>query len=151
MTLDPKDEIEEAWRNTMRFAFSPRNASGFCSGSSPSPSDKQQQQHHQHHQHQYPFGGLGSVHSSGAWTLGYFQELMFARIEGDSAAERDAWRRIVGAMQWDGSFAEAVDARSGRCASKAWFSWPAAMIGAALVDARETARLRGTADELGVE
>lgn len=142
-----EDEIEEAWRNTMRFAFSPRNASGFCSGSS--ASDKQRQP--QEHQQLYPFGGLGSVHSSGAWTLGYFQELMFARIEEDAAAERDAWRRIVGAMQWDGSFAEAVDARSGRCASKAWFSWPSAMIGAALVDARETARLRELADELGLE
>ncbi|KAL8302492.1 hypothetical protein RB597_002719 [Gaeumannomyces tritici] len=151
-----EDEIEEAWRNTMRFAFSTRNASGFCSGSETNdktqPQQQQQRQTQEQRQQLYPFGGLGSVHSSGAWTLGYFQELMFARIEGDAAAERDAWRRVVGAMQWDGSFAEAVDARSGRCASKAWFSWPASMIGAALVDAREAARPReGGAGELGVE
>jgi meiotically up-regulated gene 157 (Mug157) protein len=103
----------ELWRNTMEFGLSPLNEKGYCVGE--------------------PFGGLGSVHTSGPWPLGYFQEFVFAQMIGDEAAEKDAWRRIRGAMLWDGLFSEAVDYRSAECTSKAWFSWPGSMIGSALL------------------
>ncbi|OIW26183.1 hypothetical protein CONLIGDRAFT_522132 [Coniochaeta ligniaria NRRL 30616] len=114
---DPAHHLRAAWRNTMRFALSAdRNARGYAGWG--------------------PFEGLGSVHSAGPWPLGYFQELMFAdaTTEEDGAGRRAAvWARIEGAMQWDGTFGEAVDVGSGGTTSKAWFSWPGSMLGAALV------------------
>jgi uncharacterized protein len=107
-------EQVQAWRNTMAFAVSPgRNQLGYATGG--------------------PFAGLGSVHSKGPWPLGYSQELFYAHRMGDAAAQADAARRIVGAMQWDGTFGEAVDAVSGTTTSKAWFSWPGSMISTTLI------------------
>lgn len=110
--LDTPDHMR-AWRNTMRFALSARNVGGYASGG--------------------PFEGLGSVHSAGAWPLGYFQEMVFADETGDEHLRHAVWRRVAGAMQWDGTFGEAVDVRSGGTTSKAWFSWPGSMLGAAIV------------------
>ncbi|KAF1916575.1 Six-hairpin glycosidase-like protein [Ampelomyces quisqualis] len=102
-----------AWRATMEFALSPANTKGYCNGS--------------------PYGGLGSMHSPGAWTLGYFQELAYAASSGNVFAMQTAWRKIAAAMQWDGTFPEAVCPKTAECTSKAWFSWPGAMIGALLI------------------
>lgn len=101
------------WKATMRFALSRANKGGFSS--------------------EGRYGGLGSVHSPGGWVLGFFQELGFAAAVEDWKAFADAWRRIKGSMQWDGTFPEAVDADSGACTSKAWFSWPGSMIGSLIV------------------
>ncbi|KAH3904311.1 hypothetical protein HBI56_008960 [Parastagonospora nodorum] len=101
------------WRATMDFALSPANAKGFCD--------------------EGPYGGLGSVHSPGAWTLGYFQELAYAASSNNVIAMQGAWTKIAAAMQWDGTFPEAVDPKTAQCTSKAWFSWPGAMIGALLI------------------
>lgn len=101
------------WRATMGFALSPANAKGFCN--------------------EGPYGGLGSVHSPGAWTLGYFQELAYAASNNNVRAMQGAWTKIAAAMQWDGTFPEAVDPKTAQCTSKAWFSWPGAMIGALLI------------------
>lgn len=106
----------QAWSNTMIFAFSPTNSTGYCSSGK--------------------FRGLGSVHSAGPWPLGYFQEWVYAGMIGNKAEEADAWRRIAGAMLWDGTFCEAVDAETAECSSKNWFSWPGAMIAAELVERR---------------
>lgn len=103
----------QAWKNTMDFAFSPSNKDGFYQGGA--------------------FAGLGSVHTRGPWPLGYFQEFYYARMIGNAATERDAWRRICGSRMWDGLFSEAVDAKTAQCISKAWFSWPGAMIGGLLL------------------
>ena len=103
----------EAWENTLRFAMSTANKLGYSTGG--------------------PFTGLGSVHSQGPWPLGYFQELFYAQKNKDDEARESAVRRILGAMQWDGTFGEAIDAQSGATTSKAWFSWPGSMIGAELV------------------
>lgn len=81
-----------------------------------------------------PFHGLGSDHSEGAWVLGFYQEWKFARTVGDAGREARAWEKIRGAMQWDGTFSEAVDVWSGECTSKTWFSWPGAMIAAELIE-----------------
>ena len=104
------------WTNTMEFGFSSANEAGYCKDGL--------------------YGGLGSVHSPGAWTLGYFQELGYASSMDDNPAMRTAWTKIAAAMHWDGTFSEAVDPRTAECTSKAWFSWPGAMIGALLIRMR---------------
>jgi hypothetical protein len=105
--------LKNIWAQTMNFGLSALNKDGF-----------------------YPdgeFGGLGSVHTRGPWPLGYAQEFIYANLRGDNRAQQDAWRRIQGAMFWDGLFPEAVDCHTGDCVSKAWFSWPGSMIGSALL------------------
>lgn len=103
-----------AWKNTMTFALSEENQQGYASGG--------------------PFAGLGSVHSTGPWTLGYFQEMLYYAITEQHSAEQMAFTKIVNAMQWDGTFGEALDVTSGATTSKAWFSWPGSMIAAALLE-----------------
>jgi uncharacterized protein len=110
--LETPDELS-AWENTMDFALSPHNSLGFCS--------------------EGPYHGLGSVHSPGSWVLGYFQELGYALATDRMDIAGDVWKRIQAAMQWDGTFSEAVDPQTARCTSKAWFSWPGSMIGALIV------------------
>ena len=108
-------EEVSVWRNTMDFSLSPGNTRGYCYG---------------------PYGGLGSVHSPGAWTLGYFQELAYTAVTNNEYAMQTAWTKIAAAMHWDGTFSEAVDPKTAECTSKAWFSWPGAMIGALLIRMR---------------
>lgn len=102
-----------AWRNTMDFALSEENRQGYSSGG--------------------PFAGLGSVHSTGPWSLGYFQEMLYYAITEQYSAEQLALNKIVNAMQWDGTFGEALDVASGVTTSKAWFSWPGSMIATAIL------------------
>lgn len=104
---------KQIWRNTMEFAFSSANEKAYVKGDT--------------------FEGLGSIHSPGPWTLGYFQELVYAQMARDSAREKDVWRKIQGVKSWDGVFSEAVDVQTGECTSKAWFSWPGSMIGSAIL------------------
>lgn len=104
----------EVWKNTMEFGLSTSNP-GFCTG---------------------VYGGLGSRHSPGAWVLGYFQQLGYAVRIGDKKAAINVWKRITAAMQWDGTFSEAVDSNTAKCSSKAWFAWPGAMIGTLLSQMR---------------
>jgi meiotically up-regulated gene 157 (Mug157) protein len=106
------DEIS-TWKATMNFALSPANTDGYCNDG--------------------PYGGLGSVHSPGAWTLGYFQELAYTASTDNVPGMQDAWAKITAAMQWDGTFPEAVDPKTAKCTSRTWFSWPGAMIGALLI------------------
>ena len=103
-----------AWTNTMRFALSERNRLGYAVGGE--------------------FAGLGSVHSAGAWPLGYFQEMLYAHMSGDASLMGEAVRRVRGSMQWDGTFSEAVDVKTGAVTSKAWFSWPGAMMAAMIIE-----------------
>ncbi|POS72182.1 hypothetical protein DHEL01_v209428 [Diaporthe helianthi] len=80
------------------------------------------------------FHGLGSDHSPGQWTLGFFQEWRFAQMVGDAAREDKAWAQIRDSAQFDGTFSEAVDIDTGLCTSKTWFSWPGAMIAENLIE-----------------
>lgn len=107
------DIEKQAWHNTMDFAFSAENEGGYYG--------------------EGMFGGLGSVHTRGPWPLGYFQGWRYAQMTGDTSRESDDWRKICGAMLWDGTFSEAVDSHTGECTSKAWFSWPGSMIGSGLL------------------
>jgi uncharacterized protein len=116
------------WKNTMDFGVSSENAEGYFGGG--------------------PFAGLGSVHTPDPWTLGYFQEFIYAHMIGNKEAQDDAWRRITGAMPFDGIFSEAVDARTGAITSKAWFSWAGCMIASAFIPSlkeRERINLDGVA------
>jgi len=100
------------WSKTMDYGSSPENEGFFPKGR---------------------FQGLGSVHTRAPWPLGYAQELIYAELTRNGNARESAWTRIKGAMFWDGMFAEAVDGETGRCVSKAWFSWPGSVIGSALL------------------
>lgn len=114
-------DLVTLWENTMFWAFTPGLASaGFNSG-------YQGTGHEQFH-------GLGSDHSPGPWTLGFFQEWKFAQMVGDEARERKAWWQIERSAQFDGTFSEAVDIDTGLCTSKTWFSWPGAMIAENVID-----------------
>jgi hypothetical protein len=109
-------EDRAAWTHTMEFGLSSANEGGFYGDG--------------------PYGGLGSVHTRGPWPLGYFQELVFAEVQGNVKARERVWEKIQGAMFPDGLFSEAVDAHTGECTSKAWFSWPGSMIASALLHDR---------------
>lgn len=114
-------DLRKLWENTMVWAFTPGDAdAGFNSGYIGSGSER--------------FHGLGSDHSPGPWTLGFFQEWKFAQMVGDMRRESKAWEQIEGSAQFDGTFSEAVDIDTGVCTSKPWFSWPGAMIAENLID-----------------
>lgn len=113
-------DLRTLWTNTMTWAFNPGPAeAGFNSGYKGNGTE--------------PFHGLGSDHSPGPWTLGFFQEWKFAQMVGDERREHKAWNQIVGSAQFDGTFSEAVDIFTGVCTSKTWFSWPGAMIAENLI------------------
>ncbi|KAG6368595.1 hypothetical protein INS49_002808 [Diaporthe citri] len=119
---EDESNLRTLWENTMIWAFNAGPAeAGFNSGYKGNGTE--------------PFHGLGSDHSPGPWTLGFFQEWKFAQMVGDERREHKAWSQIVGSAQFDGTFSEAVDIYTGVCTSKTWFSWPGAMIAENLIDA----------------
>lgn len=117
-------EPTDIWKNTMDWAFTPDpnqgRTPGFNTGYQGNGIER--------------FHGLGSDHSPGPWTLGFFQEWRYAQMLGDKDREHKAWDKIAGSVQWDGTFSEAVDIQDGKCTSKTWFSWPGAMIAENLID-----------------
>lgn len=119
-------KLAEIWKNTLDWAFTPDpnqlegRTPGFNTGYQGNGTE--------------PFHGLGSDHSPGPWTLGFFQEWKYAQMVGDKEREHTAWENIAGSAQWDGTFSEAVDIQDGKCTSKTWFSWPGAMIAENLID-----------------
>ncbi|MCI0399473.1 MAG: glycoside hydrolase family 125 protein [Chloroflexi bacterium] len=99
------------WQATIAFAFSPANKGGYYDG---------------------PLGGLGSVHTPGAWPLGDVQELIAARLLGDTARAVRALERLVATACRDGALPEARDPHNGAVHSRHWFAWPGAALLAAL-------------------
>ena len=97
---------DPVWRATMEFALSPANP-GFAAG---------------------PFGGLGSVHTPGAWPLGDAQELIWARLAGDAGREARVLARLAATACWDGALPEARDPADGTVRSRHWFGWPGAAL-----------------------
>ena len=100
------------WRATIDFAFSPANNGGYYPG---------------------PAGGLGSVHTPGAWPLGDAQEYLYARLIGDGARAETALNRLAATACWDGALPEARDESSGAVRSRHWFAWPGAALMAVLL------------------
>jgi hypothetical protein len=98
---------DPSWAATMRFAFSPHNP-GYVAG---------------------PFGGLGSAHTPGTWSLGDAQELAVALATHDRARLADVVRRLAAVAGVDGMLPETYDPHSGRWRARHWFAWPAAVIG----------------------
>ena len=101
------------WRATMAFAFSPANQGGYYPG---------------------PLGGLGSVHTPGAWPLGDVQELIYARLTGDDARWQAVLARLAATACWDGALPEARDPTTGAVRSRHWFGWPGAALAATLTN-----------------
>jgi meiotically up-regulated gene 157 (Mug157) protein len=99
------------WRATMAFAFSLANEGGYYSG---------------------PVGGLGSIHTPGAWPLGDVQEFLYARMTRDTARAEAVMDRLATTACWDGSLPEARDPINGAVRSRHWFGWPGAALLAAL-------------------
>lgn len=97
----------DTWRSTMELAFSWANPDGFFDG---------------------PFGGLGSVHTPGAWPLGDAQELLFAALVDDSDRAATVRQRLAATASWDGSLPECRDPRDGAVRSRHWFAWPGCMV-----------------------
>lgn len=84
----------------------------------------------------YPgsYGGLGSVHTPGAWPLGDVQEYLYARLIGDDVRMRRVTDRLVRTAGHDGALPEARDPASGSVRSRHWFAWPGAALTLALLD-----------------
>lgn len=98
---------DPVWRATVEFGFSERNTGGYFPG---------------------PFGGLGSVHTPGAWPLGDIQELIIAHATGNRELRRSATTRLSKTALWDGALPEAYSPADGSVISRHWFSWPAASV-----------------------
>jgi Metal-independent alpha-mannosidase (GH125) len=97
---------DPVWRATMAVAFSPANP-GFAAGR---------------------FGGLGSVHTPGAWPLGDIQELIWARLAGDTRRTARVLGRLAATACQDGALPEARDPADGTVRSRHWFAWPGAAL-----------------------
>ncbi|MDT0469972.1 glycoside hydrolase family 125 protein [Streptomyces gibsoniae] len=98
---------DKQWAATMRFAFSPHNA-GHVAGR---------------------YGGLGSAHTPGTWTLGDAQELAVALTMSDTTRARAVLERIGRVAGADGLLPETYHADSGQWLARHWFAWPAAVFG----------------------
>lgn len=112
------------WRATMAHAFSTANSDGWCAG---------------------PYGGLGSVHTAGAWPLGDVQEYVYARTVGEKARARHVIDRLTATACEDGALPEARDPVTGRVRSRHWFAWPGAALTLALLDPEYTLPRRQSA------
>ena len=101
------------WRATMRFAFSDRNP-GYCPGA---------------------FGGLGSHHTPGTWTLGDVQQWVAATLTDEPDVAERALERLLAVAAPDGLLPEAYDSASGGAPIRRWFAWPGAALGTLLAHA----------------
>lgn len=125
--LQNREELE-LWQNTMEWMFDPRA----------NRAEKVRENKKTYWVGRY--SGLGSDHSPEPWPLGMYQEWVYYSMRakekhpGAEARAKKAWETIEAVMQWDGTFSETVDMDTGRCTSKAWFSWPGAMIASAVLD-----------------
>jgi hypothetical protein len=107
---------DPAWRATIDFAFSAANY-GYASG---------------------PRGGLGSVHTPGAWTLGDVQRWIVARATGDRTAAAAALQRLHEVALLDGMLPEAYSVTPDPDRRvRHWFAWPGAALGALLLDGEQ--------------
>lgn len=98
---------DDHWVATMRFALSEHNP-GYVSGQ---------------------YGGLGSAHTPGTWTLGDAQELVFAHATGDEARATAVLDRLDLVAEVDGLLPETYREDTGGWLARHWFAWPAAVMG----------------------
>ena len=112
---------DPAWQITMRDGLSPSNA-GYFAG---------------------PYGGLGSLHTEGAWPLGDVQAWIFASLAKRTEDAESAVTRLCGIALDDGMLPEAYDPETGLVSARHWFAWPGAILGALLLlDGRRLLRHR---------
>src|SRR5690606_11410202 len=98
---------DDVWRATMRFAFS-RHNSMFVPGR---------------------FGGLGSAHTPGTWSLGDAQELAVAIATGDRDRLDSVLARVAAIVGPDGLPPETYHPETGAWLARLWFAWPSAVLG----------------------
>jgi len=108
------DAGDPVWAATMRFALSEHNP-GYCAG---------------------PFGGLGSGHTLGTWTLGDVQEWVAASLLGERDAAERALARLLAVAGPDGLLPEAYDPLTGGAPVRHWFAWPGAALATLLWEAQ---------------
>ncbi|MGH2949999.1 MAG: glycoside hydrolase family 125 protein, partial [Solirubrobacteraceae bacterium] len=101
---------DPAWSATMRFALS-----GYNPAWNPGP-----------------WGGLGSLHTPGTWTLGDIQEWVAMGLLGERERSERALERLVAVARPDGLLPEAYDPETGAEPVRRWFAWPGAALGALL-------------------
>lgn len=98
---------DEVWQTTMRFAFSRHNPM-FVAGR---------------------FGGLGSAHTPGTWSLGDAQELAVAMATGDRERLDTVLARVSRVVGPDGLLPETYHPETGAWLARLWFAWPSAALG----------------------
>jgi hypothetical protein len=109
---------DRRWRGTMRFAVDAANP-GFVPGE---------------------WGGLGSRHTGGTWTLGDIGRWVAAGVMGDSDAADAALERLVQVAFSDGMLPEAYDPDGSGSVVRHWFAWPGAALGVILLEHSRQAR-----------
>jgi hypothetical protein len=109
---------DDNWRATMRFAFSEHNPA-YSAG---------------------PLGGLGSLHTPGTWPLGDVQEWVTASLLRDRGRAEAALDRLVTVSAEDGLLPEAYDPTTGEWRARHWFAWPAAVVGALVLNHQSFSR-----------
>lgn len=95
------------WRATVRFAWSRHNP-GWVAGA---------------------YGGLGSAHTPGTWSLGTAQRWAVASTTGDLELENRMIRRLEAVAGDDGMLPEAYDPNTGAWTARHWFAWPGSLAG----------------------
>ncbi len=105
------DIDDPVWRRTMRFILSPANA-GWSPG---------------------PYGGLGSIHTSGTWPLGDVQSYLFHTQIGEIDEAGRVAERLIEIAADDGLLPETYDSVTGEWSARHWFAWPAAALGCAVL------------------
>jgi hypothetical protein len=79
------------------------------------------------------YGGLGSLHTPGTWTLGDVQEWVVASLTGDRERAERALARLLAVASADGLLPKAYDPETGRSPIRPWSAWPSAALGWLLV------------------
>ncbi len=103
---------DEAWRNTMRFAFDRENP-GFQLG---------------------PMGGLGSRHTPGTWPLGDIIGWVGFGLMAEDETSEAFLERLAESAFTDGMLPEAYDPHGSGSAVRHWFAWPGAALAAILLE-----------------
>ena len=83
---------------------------------------------------QGPFGGIGSAHTPGTWTLGDIMRWVGAGAAGEHEAADGALQRLVDVAFDDGMLAEAYDPGGSGASVRHWFAWPGAALGVLVLE-----------------
>ncbi len=86
------------------------------------------------------WGGLGSRHTQGTWTLGDIGRWVAAGVRGDREEAEAALERLVEVAFGDGMLPEAYDPDGSGGVVRHWFAWPGAALAVLLLEHSRSAR-----------